>query len=93
MFVSISINTYRNEHYYFFDVFFMLFELRRYSDGASNLLIEVWDSSASGRGDLRTKCRLIEIHQRHCVVSFDKTPYPLLRTFSTNEDRKLSRHD
>ena len=37
--------------------------------------------------DLRTKCRLIEIHQRHCVVSFDKTLYPLLRTFSTKEDR------
>ena len=26
----------------------MHFELRRYADGASNLLIEVWDSSASG---------------------------------------------
>ena len=29
----------------FFDVF-MHFELRWYTDGASNLLIEVWDSSA-----------------------------------------------
>ena len=36
-----------HRHIYFFDLF-MHFELRRYTDGASNLLIEVWDSSASG---------------------------------------------
>ena len=48
--VRVSIYTYRNEHYLykidFLDVF-MHFELRWYADGDSNLLIEVWDSSAS----------------------------------------------
>ena len=47
----LAIYTYRNEHYLykidFFDVF-MHFELRWYADGASNLLIGVWNSSASG---------------------------------------------
>ena len=29
----------------------------------------------------------------HCVVSLNKTLYPLLSTGSTQEDRKLSQHD
>ena len=56
--VLVSIYTYRNEHYLykidFFDVF-IHFELRYYADGASNLLIEVWDSSASGPNLTKTE--------------------------------------
>ena len=42
--------------------------------------------------DLRLK-GLFETHEKHCVVSLRKTLYPLLSTCSTQEDRKLSRHD
>ena len=35
----------------------------------------------------------MEAHQRHCVVSLIKTLHPLLSTGSTQEDRKISRHD
>ena len=31
---------------------------------------------------------LFETHKSHCVVSLDKTLYPLLRNGSTKEDRK-----
>ena len=36
--------------------------------------------------DSRTKGCGFEPHQRHCIVSFNKTHYPLLNTGSTQED-------
>ena len=36
---------------------------------------------------------LFETHRRHCMVSLIKTLYPLLKTCSTQEDRKSSWHD
>ena len=41
----------------------------------------------------QSKSCLFKTNQRHCIVSFSKTLYPLLRTGSTQEDRKLSPHD
>ena len=35
----------------------------------------------------------MEAHWRHCVVSLSNTLHPLLSTGSTQEDRKISRHD
>ena len=34
-----------------------------------------------------------ETHRRHCVVSLSKALYALLGTSSTQEDRKMYRHD
>ena len=43
----------------------------------------------------RTKGCLFETHRcrSHCVVSLNKTLYPLLSTGSTQKDRNSSRHD
>ena len=43
--------------------------------------------------DLGLKGHECETHRRHCVVSLSKTLYHLLGTGSTQEDRKMSRHD
>ena len=43
--------------------------------------------------DLRSRVCGFEPQQRHCIVSLSKTHYPLLKTGSTQEDRKSSWHD
>ena len=43
--------------------------------------------------DLRSNGRWFETYQMHCVVSLAETHHPLLSTGSTQEDRKLYRHD
>ena len=49
----------------------------------------------SGSLDWGSKCCYFGTHprQNRCIVSFSKILYPLLSTGSTQEGRKLSRHD
>ena len=42
---------------------------------------------------LRLKGGWFEIHRRHCIVSFSKPLFPLLRIGSTQEERKSFQHD
>ena len=58
----------------------MHFELRWYADGASNLLIEVWDSSADYLYLYRNEHRLYKIDffsMFSCILSFVDMPMVL----------------